>query len=52
MYKRGKKKTMNQRWTDNTMGNRQRTDNTMDRQYKGQTIQWTNNTMDRQYNGQ
>ena len=36
---------MNQRWTDNSMGNRQRTDNTMDRQYNGQTIKWTDNTM-------
>ena len=35
---------MNQRWTDNTMGNRQRTDNTMDRQYKGQTMQWPKDT--------
>ena len=28
------------------------TDNTMGRQYNGQTIQWADNTMDRQYNGQ
>ena len=36
---------MNQRWTDNTMGNRQWTDNTMDKKYNGQTMQWTDNTM-------
>ena len=32
--------------------NQRRTDNTKDRQYNGQTIQWTDNTMDKQYNGQ